>query len=134
MFFLNEVSASEAVQGAAAGGGWQMMIPLLVVFTVMYFLVVRPQNKRAKDQASMQSAVKVGNHVLTSGGRIGRVIKAEEKELRVEFSAGSDIRVVRTAILGIVESTSKEASSDRSDPKGSNGARTHSPKNKPAKQ
>ncbi len=100
---FNTVYASEVTQEVSQQAGWQTMLPLLIVFAVMYFLVIRPQNKRSKEQQKMQSAIKIGNQILTSGGLIGRVTKTEEKELLVEFTQGQPIRVVRTAVLGVVD-------------------------------
>jgi preprotein translocase subunit YajC len=126
--FINTLHAADAVESASQQAGWQTMLPLLIVFVVMYFLVIRPQNKRAKEQQQMQTAVKVGNQVLTSGGLIGKVMKAEEKELVVEFTPGQPVRVVRTAILGVVDT--KEEKEQR---EAKNSEKTAAPKKKEAK-
>ncbi|MCP5322967.1 MAG: preprotein translocase subunit YajC [Candidatus Paracaedibacteraceae bacterium] len=104
--FLNTVAAQTA--GSSAGANWQMLLPLILVFGVMYFLIIRPQNRRMKEQQNMQSSIKNGDTIATSGGLIGRVIKLEDKEIHVDFNrSGQTIRVLRTAVVGLVEPTNK---------------------------
>ena len=101
--FLNSLAAQTA--GASAGSSLQMLLPIVLVFGVMYFLIIRPQNKRMKDQQNMQSSIKIGDTVATTGGLIGRVVKLEEKEVHVDFNrAGQPVRVLRSAIVGLVDS------------------------------
>ncbi len=103
--FLNSLAAQTA---GASTGGWQMLLPLVLVFGVMYFLIIRPQNKRMKDQQTMQSSVKVGDTVATSGGLIGRVTKVDDKEIHVDFNrSGHAVRVLKTAIVGVLDSPNK---------------------------
>lgn len=104
--FLNSLSAQTA--GASAGSTLQMLLPLALVFGVMYFLIIRPQNKRMKDQQNMQSSIKIGDTVATSGGLIGRVVKIEEKEIQVDFNrSGAAVRVLKSAIVGVIDPTNK---------------------------
>lgn len=104
--FLNSLAAQTT--GASAGSSLQMLLPIVLVFGVMYFLIIRPQNKRMKDQQTMQSSVKVGDTVATTGGLIGRVVKLEEKEIHVDFNrAGQPVRVLRSAVVGLVDSANK---------------------------
>jgi preprotein translocase subunit YajC len=104
--FLNSLAAQTA--GTSAGSSLQMLLPIVLVFGVMYFLIIRPQNKRMKDQQTMQSSIKIGDTVATTGGLIGRVVKLEEKEIHVDFNrAGQPVRVLRSAVVGLVESANK---------------------------
>jgi preprotein translocase subunit YajC len=104
--FLNSLAAQTT--GASAGSSLQMLLPIVLVFGVMYFLIIRPQNKRMKDQQNMQSSIKIGDTVATTGGLIGRVVKLEEKEVHVDFNrAGQPVRVLRSAVVGLVESSNK---------------------------
>jgi preprotein translocase subunit YajC len=104
--FLNSLAAQTA--GTSAGSSLQMLLPIVLVFGVMYFLIIRPQNKRMKDQQTMQSSIKIGDTVATTGGLIGRVVKLEEKEVHVDFNrAGQPVRVLRSAVVGLVESANK---------------------------
>ncbi|QOL20044.1 preprotein translocase subunit YajC [Candidatus Bodocaedibacter vickermanii] len=104
--FLNSLAAQTA--GTSASSSLQMLLPIVLVFGVMYFLIIRPQNKRMKDQQNMQSSIKIGDTVATTGGLIGRVVKLEEKEIHVDFNrAGQPVRVLRSAIVGLVDSANK---------------------------
>lgn len=104
--FLNSLAAQTTA--ASTGSTLQMLLPLVLVFGVMYFLIIRPQNKRMKDQQNMQSSIKVGDTVATSGGLIGRVVKLEEKEIQVDFNrSGAAVRVLRSAIVGVMDPTNK---------------------------
>jgi preprotein translocase subunit YajC len=104
--FLNSLAAQTTA--ASTGSTLQMLLPLVLVFGVMYFLIIRPQNKRMKDQQNMQNAIKVGDTVATTGGLIGRVVKLEEKEVHVDFNrSGAAVRVLRSAIVGVLDPTNK---------------------------
>jgi preprotein translocase subunit YajC len=104
--FLNSLAAQTTA--ASTGSTLQMLLPLVLVFGVMSFLIIRPQNKRMKDQQNMQSAIKVGDTIATSGGLIGRVVKLEEKEIQVDFNrSGAAVRVLRSAIVGVIDPMNK---------------------------
>jgi len=112
--FLNSLAAQTS--GATTSGGWQMLLPLVLVFGVMYFLIIRPQNKRMREQQNMQSSIKVGDNIVTSGGLIGRVVKLEDKEIHVDFNrAGQPVRVLRTAIVGLMNPSNKAKTMTQND-------------------
>lgn len=112
--FLNSLAAQTT--SAATSGGWQMLLPLALVFGVMYFLIIRPQNKRMKDQQTMQSSIKIGDTVVTSGGLIGRVTKLEDKEIHVDFNrAGQPVRMLRTAVVGLMDISNKAKAMTQND-------------------
>lgn len=103
--FLTTVAAQTA---GSTAGGWQMLLPLALVFGVMYFLIIRPQNKRMRTQQEMQSSIKLNDTISTAGGLIGRVVKLEEKEVHVDFNkSGNAIRVLRTAIVSVLAPSEK---------------------------
>jgi preprotein translocase subunit YajC len=82
-----------------AGGALDFLIPMIPVFAIFYFLVIRPQQKRLKEHQAMIDAVKRGDTVVTTGGIIGKVIRiGPEGELRVEIANNVQIQVVRSAI------------------------------------
>lgn len=103
---LNSLAAQTT--GSSITGGWQTLLPLVLIFGVMYFLIIRPQNKRVKDQQNMQAAIKVGDTITTAGGLIGRVTKLEDKEIHVDFNrSGQSVRVLRTAVASILDPQNK---------------------------
>lgn len=92
---------SPAYAQAAGGGGFDLMaiLPLVLIFVVFYFLLIRPQQKRAKDHKAMIAAVRRGDTVVTGGGVIGRVTKVfDESEVQVEIADGVRVRVARSTL------------------------------------
>lgn len=86
----------------AGSGGLEalngLLIPTVLIIGIMYFLMIRPQQKRMKEHREMIEAIRRGDTVVTSGGIIGKVAKAEESELQVEIAEGVRIKVLRTSI------------------------------------
>jgi preprotein translocase subunit YajC len=77
------------------------IVILLPMFAVMYFLLIRPQQKKLKQQREMQAAVAVGDEVVTSGGMFGIVTAMDDADVWLEVSEGVDIRFARGAILRV---------------------------------
>ena len=98
-FFIEDAHAQ-----AAAGGAdqWLSMLPLVVVFVVFYFLLIRPQQKRQKEHREMVSKLAVGDEVVTAGGVLGKVTAIGDNFLKVEISPGVEILVQRPT-AGAVE-------------------------------
>ena len=91
--------------GAAAGGGTQAMLmqflPLIGLVVLFYFLLIRPQQTRAKQHAAMIGAVKRGDTVVLSSGVIGKVVRVEDAEVGVEVASGVTIKVVKSMISDV---------------------------------
>ena len=84
-------------QGAQGGGDFFVtLLPFILIFVIMYFLIIRPQQRRVKDHREMVAGVRRGDTVVTSGGVIGRVTKVvDDNELQVEIADGVRVKVVR---------------------------------------
>ena len=93
-------------QGAGAGGGSDFMLqlfPLVLIFIVFYFLLIRPQQSKMKAQKEMLAGVKRGDRVVTGGGIIGLVTKViGENELQVELAEGVRVRIIKQTITDIL--------------------------------
>ena len=90
---------------AAAGGssGLMQMAPLVLIFVVFYFLLIRPQQSKMKQQREMLSGVKRGDRVVTGGGIIGLVTKViGDNELQVELAEGVRVRIIKGTITDII--------------------------------
>lgn len=98
--------AAAAPSGAASLASF---LPLILIFVIMYFLMIRPQQKRVKEHRAMVEAVKKGDEVITQGGIIGKVSAVRENELEVEIAPGVKTRVVRSSITGVVNRTAPAA-------------------------
>lgn len=83
-----------------AGNGFRGMIPLLVIFAVFYFLILRPQQKKIKQHQNMVKALKRGDKIVTGGGIIGTVTKVDEDAgiLDVDIASGVIVKVVRSTV------------------------------------
>ena len=81
-------------------------VPLLLIFGIMYFLLIRPQQKKVKEHAAMVNALRRGDQVVTQGGLIGKVTKVkDDNELEVELSEGVKVRVVQSTIAQVISKT-----------------------------
>ncbi len=86
--------------------GIQSIVPLILVFGIMYFLLIRPQQKKVKEHQNMVAALRRGDQVVTQGGIIGKVSKVkDDNEVEVEIASGVVIRVVRATIAQVVSKT-----------------------------
>lgn len=81
-------------------------IPLILIFGIMYFLLIRPQQKKVKEHAKMVSDLRRGDQVVTQGGLIGKVVKVkDDNEVEVELSEGVKVRVVQSTIAQVISKT-----------------------------
>jgi preprotein translocase subunit YajC len=102
---LNSLFISNAfADGGApsADGGIFQFLPLFVLIVVFYFLILRPQQKRAKEQKSMISALQKGDEVVAAGGLLGRVSKVDENYVSVEVAEGVIINVQKSAVQTVL--------------------------------
>lgn len=93
--------------GAPAGGLLNsMLVPMLLVFAIMYFFMIRPQQKKMKEHQAMLGALRKGDQVVTQGGLIGKVVKVkDDTEIEVEIATGVKVRVVRGTIAKVMGKT-----------------------------
>jgi preprotein translocase subunit YajC len=77
-------------------------LPLIVIFVVFYFLIIRPQMKRAKDQKKMQEALQKGDEVITTSGQVGKVSKISDLYVTVEIAEGVESLFQRSAIQAVL--------------------------------
>ena len=87
--------------------GIASLVPLILVFLIMYFLLIRPQQRKLKEHQAMVSALRRGDQVVTSGGILGRVtrVKEGENEVEIEIAPNVNVRVVRSTIQSVVSKT-----------------------------
>ena len=110
---------SPAYAQAAGGGGFDIVsiLPLILIFAVFYFLLIRPQQKRMKKHKEMQANLKRGDRVLTGGGILGRIVKVEGDDiLIVEIAPEVRVRAARSTIselIGQGEPVAAQAGADQ---------------------
>jgi preprotein translocase subunit YajC len=99
------ISTAYAQDAAAGTGGFDLvgLLPLVLIFVVFYFLLIRPQQKKMKQHRAMVSALKRGDRVVSAGGIIGEVTKVvSDTEVQVEIAEGVRVRMQRTAISDLL--------------------------------
>jgi preprotein translocase subunit YajC len=97
-------------QAAGGGSAFASFIPLILIFAIMYFLLIRPQQKKAKEHQQMVAALRRGDLVVTQGGIIGKVSKVkDDNEVEVEIADGVKVRVVRDTIAQVINKTEPAA-------------------------
>ncbi|NKB22180.1 MAG: preprotein translocase subunit YajC [Alphaproteobacteria bacterium] len=104
-------------QGAGGGlGGMESLLPLVLIFVVFYFLLIRPQQKKQKQHREMLEALRRGDRVVTAGGIVGTITKASETELTVEISDDVKVKVMRGMISDVLAKTeARDAANDDDD-------------------
>ncbi len=103
---------AQAAGGGAGGGLGSMIVPMVLVFAIMYFLMIRPQQKKMKEHQGMLEALRRGDQVVTAGGGlIGKVVKVkDDNEVELELAEGVKVRVVKTTIAQVMSKTEPAAS------------------------
>jgi preprotein translocase subunit YajC len=114
-FFIQTANAQ-----SATGGGADLMglAPLVLIFVVFYFLLIRPQTKRQKEHREMVAAISVGNELVTAGGVLGKVTKLSEQFVVIEVADGVEISVQKHTVGAVMpKGTIKSARSGKAAPK-----------------
>ena len=98
---------TEAFAQTATGGGGDMsnvlvqFLPIILIFVIMYFLILRPQQVKQRQHREMVANLRRGDTVVTGGGIIGKVAKVDENELQVEVAEGVRVRMVRGMVAEV---------------------------------
>ena len=86
--------------------GLESFIPIILIFVIMYFLLIRPQQKKIKEHKNMVDNLRRGDQVLTQGGIIGKITKVKEgEEIEVELAKDVKVSVIRSTIVNIMSKT-----------------------------
>jgi len=97
---------AQAAGGAAGGSAFGQLLILPVVFAIMYFLMIRPQQKKMKEAKAMVDALRRGDQVLTQGGILGKVSKVnDDGVLEVEIADGVKVKVLKQTIVQVMNKT-----------------------------
>lgn len=98
--FISNAYAQDAA--AQQGGGMLQFLPLFILVLVFYFLILRPQQKRAKEQKAMINALQKGDEIVTIGGELGRVVKLGENYLGIEIAENVVVQIQRAAVQTVL--------------------------------
>jgi preprotein translocase subunit YajC len=105
-------------QAAGAEGGNMLFsfLPLILIFVVFYFLLIRPQQKKVKDHKAMLAAIQRGDRVVTGGGIIGTVTRVNsESEMTIEIAPDTKVRIVRDTVAQVLEKKARGGSAKDDD-------------------
>ncbi|MFO7811210.1 MAG: preprotein translocase subunit YajC [Candidatus Delongbacteria bacterium] len=92
-------------QQGEGGGGFASMIPFILIIFIIYFLMIRPQSKKAKQHQKMISELVKGDRIVTIGGIFGTVIEVREKTLLIKISNNTEIEILRSSVAEKVNET-----------------------------
>ena len=96
--------------GAGAGSAFASFIPLILIFGIMYFLLIRPQQKKVKELKAMIEALRKGDQVLTQGGIIGKIHRVgDDGVLDIEIAEGVKVKVMKHTIVQVMNKTEPAA-------------------------
>ena len=99
--FASPAYASTGAGSAGAASFFMQVFPLLMIFVIFYFLMIRPQQRRMKAHRAMVDAVKKNDIAITAGGMIGKVIKVDENEVEIEIASGVKVKVIKSTLSDI---------------------------------
>lgn len=104
------VTPAYAQAAGGAAGAFTSFVPLILIFAIMYFLLIRPQQKKLKEHKGMVEALRRGDQVLTQGGILAKVVKVhDDGVLEVEIAEGVKVRVLRHTIAQVMSKTEPTA-------------------------
>ena len=101
MFASPAFASAGAAAPSGAAGFVVQILPLLLIFVIFYFLLIRPQQRRAKAHRDMVGGVKKNDVAVTGGGLIGKVIRVDENEVEIEVAQGVRVKVVKSMLSDI---------------------------------
>ena len=100
--FISTAYAQSTSAPAGAAGSLMQFLPLVLMFVVLYFIMIRPQMKRQKEHKAMIEALAKGDEVVTAGGLLGKVTKLGDSTLQVELAQGVEVQLQRSAVVQVL--------------------------------
>ncbi len=99
---MNVINNAYAQSAGPADGGMSMLIMVVLFFIIMYFMIIRPQNKRVKEHKKLIDSLSNGSEVVVSNGIMGKIIKIKEDAVELEISNGVNIKVRKNSITTVL--------------------------------
>jgi preprotein translocase subunit YajC len=104
---------AQAAGGSSTGAGIVMqMLPLVLIFAVFWFLLIRPQQKRMKEHKAKIESVKKGDQVVTGGGLVGKVARVDEHYVDIELAPGMKVKAVKSTLTDVIDPTAAKPAND----------------------
>ena len=102
---------AQAAGGAGDMGQWTGLLPIVLMFVLLYFMLIRPQMKRAKEQKNMIESLQKGDEVITAAGIVGKITKVGEVYINLEIATGTEIQLQKAAVQTLLPKGSIKAMS-----------------------
>ena len=109
---MTTTSLLAAAAPSAGASFFVQTIPLVLIFVIFWFLLIRPQQKRMKEHQAQVAAVKKGDRVITGGGLIGKVTKVGDTEVEVELAQSVRVQVVKSTLSQVIDPTAAKPAND----------------------
>lgn len=100
--FISSAYAQTAASGGDVQSSLMGMLPLLLMFVVMWFVLIRPQMKKAKEHKAMIEALSKGDEVVTGGGLLGKVTKLGDSHVSIEVADGVEVQLLRSSVQQVL--------------------------------
>lgn len=110
--FITPAFAQTAGGQASGAGILVQMAPLVLIFVVFYFLLIRPQQKKLKDHKGKIDAVKKGDQVVTGGGLVGKVARVDDIYVEVELAPGMKVKAVKSTLADVIDPVTAKPAND----------------------
>ena len=110
--FISTAFAQTAGGPASGSGILVQMAPLVLIFVVFYFLLIRPQQKKMKEHKAKIDSVKKGDQVVTGGGLVGKVVRVDEVYAEVELAPGMKVKAVKSTLTDVIDPTTAKPAND----------------------
>lgn len=110
--FITPAFAQTAGGQASGASIVVQMAPLVLIFVVFYFLLIRPQQKRMKDHKAKIEAVKKGDQVVTGGGLVGKVVRVDDVYADIELAPGMKVKAVKSTLTDVIDPMSAKPAND----------------------
>ncbi len=99
-FFISDAMAQTA--GAGGQGGIMTFLPMIALFVIFYFLLIRPQQKRQKEHKNMVAGLAKGDEIVTMGGVLGKIIAVDDNFITLEVAKGTEVKVQRMSVQAMM--------------------------------
>jgi len=110
--FTNLALAQAAPAGSSGAAMVMQFVPLLLIFAVFYFLLIRPQQQAAKRHRAKIGAVKKGDQVVTGGGLVGKVVRVDEGYVDIELAQGIKVKAVKGTLSDVIDPMTAKPAND----------------------
>ncbi|AUH72182.1 preprotein translocase subunit YajC [Legionella sainthelensi] len=101
-FFISDAMAAAGATPAPQADGTFSLIMIAAIFVLFYFMLIRPQNKRAKEHRDLVSKLKKGDEIITSGGILAKVVSLDEQYIKISLAEGVEINLQRGAVSAVL--------------------------------